>query len=112
MALQSPKSRYRICPAPGEGSAAKKILFRLEPALLSTVGLFGQIPPREHLQILPQFHDGAARQDSSEIYSWIYDAIPPDDRTGIENSVAPDFGTIADDRAKLSQAGRDHSIGR
>ena len=70
------------------------------------------LAPTQDLGCLSHFDDAVSRQHTPEICSWINDAVSANDRAGIQDRIASNFGTISDDRAKLPQAGRNHSIGR
>jgi hypothetical protein len=56
----------------------------------------------DHLQILPQLDPAAIRQKAAEIYAGINHAIATDNRTGIDDRIATDLGSVTDDCAEFS----------
>src|SRR6476619_1851899 len=73
---------------------------------------FVRLTPTQDLGRLPHFNDAVSWQHAAEIGSRINNAVTTNDRAGIQDRIASNFGTISDDRAKLPQAGRNHSIDR
>src|SRR4249919_2006776 len=66
----------------------------------------------DHLQFLPQLNPAAVWQDAAEIYAGINHAIASDNRAGIDDRIAADLGSVADDCAEFSQAGGNVAIWR
>ena len=56
----------------------------------------------DDLQILPQLDPAAVWQKASEIYAGINHAIAADNRAGIDDRIAPDLGSVADNCAEFS----------
>jgi len=69
-----------------------------------------QIAPAYRLQFLPHFYDVCARNDAADICTGIDDAVAADDGARIYYCIATDFGSIANDRAKFCQTGRNYAI--
>jgi hypothetical protein len=67
-----------------------------------------RLAPTQDLGCLSHFDDAVSREDTAEICSRINDAVSANDRVGIQDRIASNFGTISDDRAKLPQASRNH----
>ena len=64
-----------------------------------------------HLEFLPQFHPGTVWQQTAEIYTGLNHAISADDRTGVDDRIAANLGSLADDRAEFFQASGDTAVG-
>ena len=56
----------------------------------------------DHLQLLPQLDPAAVWQEAAEIYAGINHAIASDNRAGIDDRIAADLGSVADDCTKFS----------
>ena len=56
----------------------------------------------DHLQILPQLDPAAVWQKAAKIYAGINHAIASDNRAGIDDRIAADLSSVADDCAEFS----------
>ena len=72
-----------------------RVTRRADGALASSVFL-------DHLQILPQLDPAAVWKEATEIYAGVNHAIAADNRTGIDDRIAADLSSVADDCAEFS----------
>ena len=56
----------------------------------------------DYLQILPELDPAAGWKEATEIYAGVNHAIAADNRTGIDDRIAADLGSVADNCAEFS----------
>src|SRR5205823_4919278 len=66
----------------------------------------------QHLNLLPKLDHAALGKDAAKVYARINHAIAPQERARIDNRIATNFRSVADDRAEFCEAGCDIVIGR